>query len=74
MKIDKRYFHFLFIAIMVVMMVSCVSLFTSLINVGLASNFFEIWARAFVMAFSIALPVAFVVARFAEKIVARITA
>lgn len=74
MKIDKRYSHFLFIAIMVIMMVFCVSLFTSLINVGLTSNFFEIWDRAFGIAFSIALPVALVVVRLAETIVARITA
>jgi hypothetical protein len=74
MKIDKRYSHFLFMAIMVAMMVFCMSLFITAINFGLTSNFFEIWTRAFVVAFAIALPVGLVVVRIAERIVARITA
>jgi hypothetical protein len=58
---------------MVGMMVFCLSLSITLINVGLSTNFFQIWARAFGIAFAIALPVALVVSRVSMLIVARIT-
>ncbi|MBM3910373.1 MAG: DUF2798 domain-containing protein [Thaumarchaeota archaeon] len=73
-KLNKKYSQFLFVTIMVTMMVFSVSLFITLISVGLISNFIEIWTRAYVMGFAIALPTALVVVRIAGKIVTRITA
>ncbi len=73
-KLSKKYSQFLFITIMVTMMVFSVSLFVTLISVGLVSNFIEIWARAYMLGFAIALPTALVVVRIAGKIVATITA
>lgn len=72
-KLSKKYSQFLFVTIMVMMMVLSVTLFVTLISVGLTSNFIEIWARAYITGFSIALPTAFVVTRVTGKIVARIT-
>jgi hypothetical protein len=73
-KLSKKYSQFLFVTIMVTMMVFSVSLFITLISVGLVSNFIEIWARAYMMGFAIAFPTAHVVVRIARKIVATITA
>jgi hypothetical protein len=56
------------------MMSFFMSLFISLVNAGISPNFFEMWMRAFPIAFAIGLPVAFVVAQFARRIVAKITA
>lgn len=73
-KLNKKYSQFLFVTIMVTMMVFSVSLFVTLISVGLVSNFIEIWAQAYMLGFAIALPTALVVVRIAGKIVATITA
>lgn len=73
-KLNKKYSQFLFVTIMVTMMVFNVSLFVTLISVGLTSNFVEIWARAYMTGFAIALPTALVVVRITGKIVAAITA
>lgn len=73
-KLNKKYSQFLFITIMVTMMVFSVSLFITLISVGLVSNFIEIWSRDYMMGFAIALPTALIVVRIARKIVATITA
>ena len=73
-KLNKKYSQFLFVTIMVTMMVFSVSLFVTLISVGLVSNFIEIWMRAYVMGFAIALPTAHVVVRIARRIVTIITA
>lgn len=73
MKIDKRYSHFLIIGIMVATMVFCMSLFISLVNVGLTSNFFEIRTRAFMVDFANALPFALAVSKVSRVIVAKIT-
>lgn len=72
-KLNKKHSQFLFISIMVTMMVFNVSLFVTLISIGLTSNFIEIWARAYMIGFAIALPTAFVVVRIARKIVETIT-
>ncbi len=73
-KLNKKYSQFLFVTIMVTMMVFSVSLFITLISVGLTSSFIEIWVRAYMMGFAIALPTALVVVRITGKIVASITA
>lgn len=72
-KLNKKYSQFLFISIMVTMMVFNVSLLVILISIGLTSNFIEIWARAYMIGFAIALPTAFVVVRITRKIVETIT-
>lgn len=74
MKLNKKYSQILFGGIMGAMMSFFMSLFISLVNVGIAPNFFEVWMRAFPIAFAIGLPVAFVVWQFAKKVVARMTA
>jgi hypothetical protein len=72
-KLNKKYSQFLFVTIVVTMMALSVSLFITLISAGLTSNFIEIWARAYLTSFAIALPTAFVVVKITSKIVASIT-
>ena len=73
-KLNKKYSQFLFVTVMVSMMVFFVSLFLTILNAGLVSNFIEIWGRNYMTSFPIALPTAHVVVRIARKIVASITA
>lgn len=73
-KLNKKYSQLLFVTIMVTMMVFSVSLFVTLISVGLTSNFIETWARSYLTGFVIAIPTALVVVRIAGKIVTAITA
>jgi Protein of unknown function (DUF2798) len=73
-KLNKKYSPILFGVIMGVMMSFFMSLFISLVNIGIAPNFFEVWMRAFPVAFVIGLPVAFVVWHIAKRVVARLTA
>jgi uncharacterized membrane protein len=50
------------------------SLVISAINLGLPSNFLQIWPRIYGIAFVITLLTAFLATRIAEKVIAKMTA
>jgi Protein of unknown function (DUF2798) len=74
MKIHKSHSRILFLFITVAITSLCMSLVISTINLGLPSNFLQIWARIYGIAFVITLPTAFLATRIAEKVVAKMTA
>ena len=48
------------------------SFFMLVINLGFVDNFLYIWAGAFVVAFAVAMPTAFVAFQIAKKILSKI--
>lgn len=65
----------LFLFVTVAITSFTISLVVSIVNLGLAPNFLQIWARNYAIAFIVALPAAYVASRIAGKVSgARLTA
>jgi hypothetical protein len=74
MKIPARYSHLVFGALLSSIMVCIISGTVILINQGYDADFFRRWFRGFATAWPVAFPAVLVVAPFARKLVAKITA
>lgn len=70
-KLPKHRFHLVFSIIMGAMMVFLMTFVITLVNVGMPPDFLMKWAKAFVIAYVIAVPVIYFVAPQARKITAR---
>lgn len=67
-KLPKSRFHLVFSMVMGAMMVFIMTFVITLANVGLPPDFFARWARAFAIAYVVAVPVIYFVAPRARKI------
>ncbi len=74
MKLEKRHAPTVFLVIMVFLMVLAMTLVLSIVNGAIGHGFWRIWPRQFLIAYPVALPVAYVSRIVANKAVARWTA
>lgn len=74
MKLAKKHGPALFLLIMVFIMALVMSIVLSIVNGALAAGFWHVWPRQFVIAFLVALPVAYFARIVATRIVASATA
>jgi len=72
-KFPKKYYTLLFGAIMGFIMSVLTSLVVTVINIGIASNFFQMWSSIFLTTFAIGFPIAIAVIPFVKNILDRIT-
>ena len=73
-KLPKAYFHLVFSIIMGAIMVVLMTFVITLVNVGPTHDFPLRWAKAFAVAYLVAVPVIYFVAPLARKIAARFAA
>lgn len=70
-KIDpmqpQKKFHLVFSFVMGAMMISVMTFVISLVNVGWGPHFLQTWARAFLVAYVVGVPVIFFLAPIARK-------
>ncbi|MBK9345797.1 MAG: DUF2798 domain-containing protein [Burkholderiales bacterium] len=66
MQAQKK-FHLVFSLVMGAMMISVMTFVISMVNVGWTPHFFQIWAKAFVVAYAVGVPVIFFLAPVARK-------
>lgn len=72
MKLDKKYSHFLVIALMAVIMTSVISFVMTYVALGFVSDFLFIWLGSIPLGFVVSYPAALVALPFSQKIVKRI--
>ncbi len=70
-KLPKQRFHLVFSLIMGAMMVFLMTFVITLVNVGMPPDFLLRWAKAFVVAYVVAVPVIYFIAPKARQITAR---
>jgi hypothetical protein len=70
-KLPKQYFHLVFSLIMGAIMVLLMTFVITLVNVGMASDFFFRWMKAFAVAYVVAVPVIYFLAPMAKKLATR---
>lgn len=68
----QKKFHLVFSFVMGVMMIFLMTLVITLVNVGLTDNFFNLWMKAFGIAYVVGVPVIFFLAPVARKLTGRI--
>ena len=68
----QKKFHFVFSLVMGATMVFLMTFVITLINVGWVENFFQMWIKAFSIAYVIVVPVIFFLAPMARKITGRL--
>jgi len=68
----QKKFHFVFSLVMGATMVFLMTFVITLINVGWVENFFQMWIKAFGIAYVIVVPVIFFLAPMARKITGRL--
>jgi len=68
----QKKFHLVFSLIMGAMMIFLMTLVITIINVGLIDNFFQLWMKAFGIAYVVGVPVIFFLAPVARKLTGRI--
>lgn len=68
----QKKFHLVFSLIMGAMMIFLMTLVITFINVGLTDNFFQLWMRAFAIAYVVGVPVIFFLAPVARKLTGRV--
>jgi hypothetical protein len=73
MKVDQRHGPTVFLIVMVFFMVLAMTIVLSIVNGALQHGFWRIWGRNFVIAYPVALPVAYVSRILANRVVARLT-
>lgn len=66
MQPQKR-FHLIFSFVMGAMMISVMTFVISLVNVGWHPNFFQVWAKAFLVAYVVGVPVIYFLAPVARR-------
>lgn len=70
-KLPKRHFHLAFSIVMGAMMVFLMTFVITLVNVGMPPDFLWRWAKAFAVAYVVAVPVIYFTAPKARMITAR---
>jgi hypothetical protein len=68
----QKKFHLIFSFVMGALMISVMTFVITAANVGFPSDFLTRWARAFMIAYVVGVPVIFFVAPIARKITERI--
>lgn len=71
--INKKYFHYVFVAIMAMSMTLVLSFVTTVINGGFSGQFLCAWLKAAGLGFFIAFPVALAVAPIARWAAEKLT-
>ena len=71
MQAQKK-FHLVFSLVMGAMMISVMTFVISMVNVGWTPNFFQVWAKAFAVAYGVGVPVIFFLAPVARKTTAKV--
>ncbi len=70
-KLPKPRFHLVFSLLMGAMMIFVMTFVITLVNVGLVPDFGARWARAFLIAYVVGVPVIYFLAPTARKLTAR---
>ena len=68
----QKKFHLVFSFIMGAMMISIMTFVISLVNVGPSADFLRVWAKAFLVAYCVGVPVIFFVAPVARRLTGRL--
>jgi hypothetical protein len=68
----QKKFHLVFSIVMAAMMVFLMTFVITLVNLGWVEHFFAAWAKSFVVAYLVAVPVIFFIAPVARKITGQI--
>ena len=68
----QKKFHLIFSMLMGAMMVFLMTFVVTLINVGPTPDFFQRWAKAFAIAYVVAVPAIFFIAPLARKLTGRL--
>jgi MFS family permease len=71
-KLPARHFHLVFSLLMGAMMIFLMTFVVTLANVGLAPDFHWRWARAFLIAYVVGVPVIYFLAPVARRWTARL--
>ena len=71
-KLPKRRFHLVFSLLMGAMMIFVMTFVITMVNVGPAPDFIARWARAFLIAYVVGVPVIYFLAPAARKLTARL--
>jgi hypothetical protein len=72
-KLSKKYYTLVFGVIMGFIMSVLTSLAVTIINIGIVSNFFEMWFDIFLTTSSIGFPMTIMITPFVKNITDRIT-
>lgn len=67
----QKKFHLVFSLLMGLMMIFLMTFVITAVNVGFSGNFLLTWAKAFVIAYIVGVPVIFFLAPVARKLTAR---
>jgi hypothetical protein len=70
-KLPKSRFHLVFSLLMGAMMVFLMTFVVTAVNIGFPANFISRWAKAFSVAYVVAVPVIYFLAPFARKLTSR---
>jgi hypothetical protein len=70
-KLPSPYFHLVFSIVMGAIMVLVMTFVITLANVGMATDFFARWMKAYAVAYVVAVPVIYFLAPFARRVAAR---
>lgn len=73
MKVSRRYAWFLHAIFVSLGMSFAMSLVLTLVNLGLAPEFFERWARAFLIGFVVSLPASMIIIPVVRRIGNKLT-
>lgn len=73
MKLNKKYSHYMVLAIMALIMTSVISFVMTFLALGFVSNFLYILGNSIVIGFIVAYPIALVALPLSQKIVSKIT-
>lgn len=68
----QQKFHLIFSLVMAAIMVLVMTFVITTVNIGWGPRFLAAWAKSYVIAYVVAVPVIFFVAPFARKVTARL--
>jgi hypothetical protein len=71
-KLPKKRFHLVFSMVMGAIMVFLMTFVITVANVGMPPDFLQLWGKAFLIAYVVAVPAIYFVAPMARKITARL--
>lgn len=71
-KLPKHRFHLVFSLLMGAMMIFVMTFVITMVNVGPVPDFVQRWARAFLVAYVVGVPVIYFLAPTARKLTARL--
>lgn len=70
-RLPPKFFHLIFTLVMGTMMVTLMTFVITLVNVGLTEDFLGKWAKAFLVAYPVALTVIYFLAPVARRLTLR---